>query len=77
MGGAGPSSDRFEYTVIGAPVNEAARITDAAKQRPRRLLAAGATVEHAVPEERSRWRPAGDLALRGIDTPVTVQEPSE
>src|SRR3954454_5508620 len=32
---------RFEYTVIGDPVNEAARLTELAKQHDQRLLASG------------------------------------
>ena len=34
---------RFEYTVIGDPVNEAARLTELAKQHDQRLLASGDT----------------------------------
>ena len=38
---------RFEYTVIGDPVNEAARLTELAKQHDQRLLASGDTVDCA------------------------------
>ena len=31
--------ERFEYTVIGEPVNEAARLSELAKSRPLRVLA--------------------------------------
>jgi acyl dehydratase len=34
---------RFEYTVIGDPVNEAARLCELAKQRPERVLASQAS----------------------------------
>jgi adenylate cyclase len=40
---------RFEYTVIGDPVNEAARLCELAKARPQRLLASQAALEWAVP----------------------------
>src|SRR3712207_9019765 len=43
---------RFEYTVIGDPVNEAARLTEEAKSRTGRVLASRATIERAG-EERS------------------------
>ena len=46
---------RYEYTVIGDPVNEAARLCDAAKQRPSRVLASDA----AVGSGRRRGRPLG------------------
>ncbi|WP_415847419.1 adenylate/guanylate cyclase domain-containing protein, partial [Tsukamurella strandjordii] len=39
---------RFEYTVIGDPVNEAARITEIAKSEPSSLLAAGRAVQAAT-----------------------------
>ena len=55
---------RFEYTVIGRPVNEAARLTDAAKQRPARVLATVATVR-AAPDEAGRWRECGALRVAG------------
>jgi len=44
------STERFEYTVIGDPVNEAARLTDLAKGRDMRVLASRATVEAAGAE---------------------------
>src|SRR5690606_29146693 len=41
------TAERFEYTVIGDPVNEAARLTELAKHRPGRILAAARVVERA------------------------------
>lgn len=56
---------RFEYTVIGDPVNEAARLCDLAKTQPELTLASGATVDAAVPAERGHWRSDGATVLRG------------
>ena len=55
---------RFEYTVIGDPVNEAARLTELAKDRGG-VLASAATLERAAPEESTRWRMDGSVTLRG------------
>src|SRR3546814_6188823 len=41
------SRERFEYTVIGRAVNEAARLTELAKSRPGRALAAASAVHAA------------------------------
>ena len=38
---------RFEYTVIGDPVNEAARLTELAKERSRHVLASDSILERA------------------------------
>ncbi|WP_048876878.1 adenylate/guanylate cyclase domain-containing protein, partial [Saccharomonospora saliphila] len=46
---------RLEYTVIGDAVNEAARLTEHAKQVPGRVLASQVTVEAAAPAERAHW----------------------
>ena len=56
---------RFEYTVIGDPVNEAARLTDHAKTLPNRLVSSWAVIDRATQQEASHWRPAGNVTLRG------------
>lgn len=56
---------RLEYTVIGDAVNEAARLTEHAKQVPSRILASEVTVERAVPSERRRWHHHTTATLRG------------
>jgi adenylate cyclase len=66
------TESRYEYTVIGRPVNEAARLTDLAKQRPSRLLAAATTVALASSDG---WAGAGTVDLRGVREPVAVCEP--
>lgn len=56
---------RFEYTVIGDPVNEAARITEIAKSEPSSLLAAGRAVESSTTAEQDLWSLGEAIELRG------------
>lgn len=58
------AEDRYEYTVIGDPVNEAARLTEAAKRDPGRVLASGAAIA-AAGGEAVHWRKRGTRVLRG------------
>src|SRR4051812_998623 len=67
--------DRFEYTVIGDPVNEAARLSEEAKRLPDRTLVSASTVDHADDGEASRWRRHGDVPLRGRPDPTAVLAP--
>jgi adenylate cyclase len=69
------SEARFEYTVIGDPVNEASRLTEAAKSRPSRVLAAKRTVDRAVQDEARCWEPAETILLRGRPEPTPTCEP--
>ncbi len=69
------ADERYEYTVLGGPVNCAARLTDEAKARPARALTAAATVALAAADEAVRWAPADVLELRGFAEPVAVHEP--
>lgn len=70
------TSDRFEYTVIGRPVNEAARLTEEAKhRRPPRVLASAAVIDLATKESRRRWRKIGEVQLRGIDRSIQLYRP--
>jgi adenylate cyclase len=68
---------RFEYTVIGDPVNEAARLTELAKDVPGRVLAAGRAVDLAAEAEAERWRESGSTLLRGRPEPTRLAVPSE
>jgi adenylate cyclase len=56
---------RFEYTVIGDPVNEGARLCELAKRRPERLLASEPAVESARSEEARQWALGEAVTLRG------------
>jgi adenylate cyclase len=69
------SESRFEYTVIGDPVNEASRLTELAKQRPERLLASAQTMEEAGGPEAGLWDIDGDVVLRGRNTPTRLAVP--
>lgn len=68
-GPVGPR-ERHEYTVLGRPVNLAARLTDAAKRHPGGVLASADTVAAAAPDEREHWVDAGPFELRGLPEPV-------
>jgi adenylate cyclase len=59
------SEDRFEYTVIGDPVNEAARLCEVAKQRGWIVAASAAAVDRAGEEEASEWETRDREILRG------------
>ena len=70
------SEDRFEFTVIGDPVNEAARLTEAAKSDPSRLYASRRAVE--VPgDEAANWRLTSEMVLRGRSTPTAIYVPTK
>ena len=66
---------RYEYTVIGRPVNEASRLTDLAKGRGGRVLASAAAVERSG-DEATGWTSLGTVALRGHTAPTTLYEPA-
>jgi adenylate cyclase len=70
------AAKRFEYTVIGDPVNQAARLTDLAKERPEGVLASAEALDEAGDEEAERWRVCDELILRGRSRPTRVAVPS-
>jgi adenylate cyclase len=59
------AEQRFEYTVIGDPVNEAARLSDLAKERQERVIASDAALDRAVGDEREEWSIGERTVLRG------------
>jgi adenylate cyclase len=70
------AEQRFEYTVIGDPVNEAARLTEEAKATAGRVLASEHTIAAAGPEGAT-WRRVGSSTLRGRTTPTVMFAPVE
>ncbi|QWF78621.1 adenylate/guanylate cyclase domain-containing protein [Amycolatopsis sp. CA-230715] len=66
---------RFEYTVIGDPVNEAARLTELAKSVPGGLVASWRAIESTSDGEGERWRSADQVTLRGRLEETTVAVP--
>jgi adenylate cyclase len=56
---------RFEYTVIGDPVNEAARLTELAKLEDGHVLASAVAVSGALDAEALCWDVAEVVSLRG------------
>jgi adenylate cyclase len=71
------AAERFEYTVIGDPVNEAARLTELAKQHPGRILASGAALAAARDGEVEHWARERELVLRGRQQPTELMAPRQ
>lgn len=67
---------RYEYTVIGDPVNEAARLSEFAKQSGG-VAASGAALRRASRIEARRWRITESRTLRGRDMETDVAVPIE
>lgn len=66
---------RFEYTVIGDPVNEAARLTELAKLDEGRVLASAIAVSGALDREALHWDVGEVVTLRGRTEPTQLARP--
>ena len=60
--------ERLQFTVVGAAVNEVARVQDLTKQLGHPLLATAPFAEAVA----APWRPCGEHMLRGIETPMQI-----
>jgi adenylate cyclase len=69
------AESRFEYTVIGDPVNVAARLTELAKTSSGCVLADAALLSAATPDEAAHWTPADQVVLRGRHEPTRLARP--
>jgi adenylate cyclase len=66
---------RFEYTVIGDPVNEAARLTELAKIEGGHVLASAIAVSGALDAEALCWNVGEIVELRGRRAPTQLARP--
>jgi class 3 adenylate cyclase len=70
------AENRYEYTVIGDAVNEAARLADVAKTADRRILCAAAAIDRADDAERAHWAECYSTVLRGRSEATHVSAPA-
>ncbi|MFL5884296.1 MAG: adenylate/guanylate cyclase domain-containing protein [Thermoleophilaceae bacterium] len=71
IGGGG----RLEFTVIGDPVNVAARVEEATRDMGDRVLVTESTRALMAPDSPIRLEPRGSLPVRGRTEPVNVYAP--
>ncbi|OBI84231.1 adenylate/guanylate cyclase domain-containing protein [Mycobacterium sp. 1245805.9] len=70
------AENRYEYTVIGDAVNEAARLADLAKTADRRILCSAAAIERADDAECAHWAECYSTVLRGRSEATHVSAPA-
>ncbi len=70
------AENRYEYTVVGDAVNEAARLADLAKDHVDRVLCSGGAIAQATEAERAHWAAHGSEVLRGRSLPTEMSAPA-
>ncbi len=70
------AAERYEYTVVGDAVNEAARLTELAKSRPVRVAASDSILRRASDLEARRWSVGEPVVLRGRVEATRVATPA-
>ncbi len=68
--------ERYEYTVIGDPVNESARLSEVAKRDTSLPVASEPAVMGAREAESQHWRFTDELELRGRDEGTRLYSPT-
>jgi adenylate cyclase len=68
------AADRYEYTVIGDPVNVASRLSDMAQEHPGRVLVSETTVA-ASKQDYANWLADGVAQVRGRRADITLYVP--
>ncbi|OBK40838.1 cyclase [Mycobacterium sp. 1245111.1] len=71
------AENRYEYTVVGDPVNEAARLADLAKTLNHRIVCSSAAIERADAAERRHWVSDSETVLRGRTESTQIWTPAD
>jgi len=69
------AENRYEYTVIGDAVNEAARLADHAKECDTRVLSSGSAIAGADAAEQRHWTARGQPSCAAGSPPPTWPNP--
>jgi adenylate cyclase len=68
---------RYEYTVVGDAVNEAARLADFAKTLNQRIVCSAAAIDRSDAAERGHWVSDSETVLRGRSESTHLWTPRE
>jgi class 3 adenylate cyclase len=70
------AENRYEYTVVGDAVNEAARLADFAKTLDQRIVCSAGAIDRADAAERRLWVSNGETVLRGRSESTSIFTPA-